>query len=91
MIYTIPMDMHPSSGETFSSAQTPQNANSTAREMMSRLSLLREPGISSFSKTPKIAPRAITPRFAAMGAATSPNVIALPPPVTASAMQMATE
>ena len=35
----MPMDMHPSSGETSSMAQMPQKANSRAMETMSRLSV----------------------------------------------------
>ena len=67
LMYTVPIDMHPSSGDTSSSAHTPQNANSVATEMMSRLSVERFLGMSSFMTTPNMPPRRNTPALMANG------------------------
>ena len=67
----MPMDMHPSSGETSSMAQMPQKANSRAMETMSRLSVERL-WSSSFRKKPKPPPSRSTSALMANGFSTAP-------------------
>ena len=91
LIYTMPIDMQPSSGETSSSVQMPQKANSVAIETISRLSELEQVLNSSFSKIPNAPPSATTPRLINIGLTTVLNVEPAPPLVLASAMEIAAE
>ena len=90
LVYTVPMAMQPSSGDTSSSAQTPQKENSRAMEMISLLSVERLLGISSFMKRPKVPPRAMITAFRATGFTRAPKVKPLPFR-EASATEIATE
>ena len=84
--------MQPSSGEMPSSAQTPQNVNSSAMAMMSLLSVERFCGMSSFMRRPNTPPSASTPRFVSSGSTSVSNEKPCPPPdCAARATEMATE
>ena len=62
--------MHPSSGETPARAQIPQNANKSAMEIMSLLSVERFFGIRHLIKNPNVPPRISAARFIPMGLST---------------------
>ena len=93
LMYTIPMDMQPSSGETSSIAHTPQKANSSAMDTIRRLSAERLPS-RSFKSTPNTPPSPSTPRLMARGLPISSSMFRdspLPAPMEEMATEMAME
>ena len=83
--------MQPSSGERSSSAHTPQNANSSATEMINLLSFERFCGMRSFMKSPNMLPSSRTRRFSSTGFPSVSNEHPLTPLKEASAMEIAIE
>ena len=83
--------MQPSSGDTSRSAHTPQNANKSATEMMSLLSVERRAGMSSFITSPNSPPSASAARFSSTGFTSVSNEHPPLPPRLASATEIATE
>lgn len=73
LIYTMPMDMHPSSGETSSISQSPQKAKRTPRARIRRLSVVRVAGSSHLSSSPHTPPSISMPRVVPMGTSRSPT------------------
>ena len=67
LIYTVPIDIQPSNGDTSIAAQIPQKANNNAMAIIKRLSVERFFCINNFINSPKTPPKASTPRFFNMG------------------------
>ena len=82
------MTMQPSSGETSISAQIPQKVKSSPTRIISRLSVERFWGISSFRSTPKPKPSAIAAMFLIIGMMTTEGSNA-PPPIDDIASEIA--
>ena len=88
-MYTVPIAIHPSNGDTSKNAHTPQKPNIMASAMIRRLSPVRVGlQISSLSTHPSAPPSANIARLYTIGSTTPPTVtcpatIAIATPIAA--------